>query len=81
MRTTIRLDEELLRAAKQHAAACGMTLTAVIEKSLRERLARASSIPPSRSDVKLTTSGSGGLMPGVDLDDSAELLDVMNSET
>lgn len=40
MRTTIRLDEKLLKEAKRQAAESGMTLTAIIEDSLRERLAR-----------------------------------------
>lgn len=40
MRTTIRLDDALLLEVKREAAETGMTLTAVIEESLRERLAR-----------------------------------------
>ena len=42
MRTTVRIDEHLLQAAKQQAAASGQTLTAVLEQALRESLARAS---------------------------------------
>ena len=51
-------------------------MTAVIEDALRESLARKRSkgkTPP----VRLTTFGGSGLQPGVDLDDSAALLDVM----
>lgn len=76
MRTTIRLPDDLLAAAKRHAAATGRTLTRVIEDALRAALARqerASETP----DVSLPTFGSGGLHPGVDLDDSAALLDIM----
>ena len=36
MRTTIRLDDDLLVEAKQRAARSGLTLTAVIEQALRE---------------------------------------------
>ena len=53
-----------------------MTLTAIIEESLRARLARTTAEPRTR--VRLTTAGRGGLRPGIDLDDSASLLDVMD---
>ncbi len=53
-----------------------MTLTAIIEESLRARLARTTAEPRTR--VRLTTTGRGGLLPGVDLDDTASLLDVMD---
>jgi hypothetical protein len=76
MRTTIRLPEDLLAEAKHLAARTGRTLTAVIEDALREVLARAEGrvqSPPFR----LPTFSGGGPLPGVDLDDSAALLDVM----
>ena len=78
MRTTIRLDDDLLRAAKRHAVETGRTLTAVIEDALRQALARRDRSPRRR--VKLPVSRSEGkLLPGVDLDDSAGLLDLMES--
>ena len=40
MRTTIRLDDDLLREAKAYAAATDRTLTRLIEDALREALAR-----------------------------------------
>jgi hypothetical protein len=40
MRTTVRLDDDLLRQAKALAARTGRTLSAVIEDGLREALAR-----------------------------------------
>ena len=76
MRTTIRLADSLLLEAKREATRCGVTLTAIIEESLRARLARTEYEP--RTHVRLTTVGRGGLRPGVDLDDSASLLDVMD---
>ena len=78
MRTTIRLGDALLREAKREAARSGMTLTAIIEESLRERLARGAADSQPRARTRLTTTGSGGLRPGIDLDDSAALLDVMD---
>ena len=76
MRTTIRLADSLLLEAKREATRCGVTLTAVIEESLRARLARTNDEPRTR--VRLTTTGRGGLRSGIDLDDSAALLDVMD---
>ncbi len=76
MRTTIRLDEHLLAQAKQHAAATGRTLTAVLEQALRESLARRSTLAKAKP-VRLKTVKGGGVRAGVDLDDSAALLDLM----
>jgi len=77
MRTTIRIDEGLLSRAKQLAAASGKTLTSVLEDALRESLARRQSGRPKQ--VRLHTFGEGGVLPGVDLDDSASLIDRMES--
>lgn len=78
MRTTIRIDEQLLKEAKQFAARSGKSLTSVIEDALRESLARQRG-SGQREPVRLITVGGKGLLPGVDLDDSAALLDVMES--
>lgn len=75
MRTTIRLDDELLTKAKRAALERGTTLTAVIEDALRRAL--TPSTEPRRDDVVLPTFRGNGLQPGVDLDDSASLLDLM----
>ena len=77
MRTTIRLDDDLLRDAKHHAAATGRTLTALIEDALRETLGRRRK-PDARPRLRLKTVGRSGTQPGVDLDDSAALLDLMD---
>lgn len=76
MRTTIRLDDELLAQAKQLALETGRTFTAVIEDALRETLARRRQAQ-QRPRVQLPTFGGQGLQPGVDLDRSASLLDLM----
>ena len=55
-----------------------MTLTAFIDEALRERLARTRSIVHPRARVRLKTVGGRELRPGVDLDDSSALLDLMN---
>ena len=77
MRTTIRLDDDLLREAKAYAAATDRTLTRLIEDALREALARRRQ-RGKRPRVELPTSGGGGLQPGVDLDNSASLWDLMD---
>ena len=79
MRTTLRLPDALLREAKQEAAKSGITLTALIEESLRERLARSRANAEAQSRIRLTTTGRGGGHPGIDLDDSASLLDLSSA--
>ena len=80
MRTTIRLADDLLRDAKREAASTGTTLTALIEDSLRERLYRRPVAEPAEP-VRLPTYGSGGVLPGIDLDDTSALLDAMDRST
>ena len=77
MRTTIRLGDALLREAERDAARSGMTLSAS-SRSRRERLARNAACAEPHEHSRLRTTGSGGLHPGIDLDDSAALLDVVD---
>lgn len=79
MRTTIRLDDDLLAAAKAEAARQRTSLTAVVEEALRERLARVESAAQA-APVELPTFAGDGVQPGVDLDDSAALLDLMEGD-
>jgi hypothetical protein len=76
-RTTIRLDDELLAAAKREAAASGRTLGEVLEDAIRQSLAVRDERRRS-GPVKLPTFKGDGLLPGVDLDDSAALADLMD---
>jgi hypothetical protein len=77
MRTTIKLDDELLREAKAAAAASGRTLTALVEAALRESLARRRA-SPHRPRLSLPTFKGDGVRPGVDLHHSAALLEIMD---
>ncbi len=79
MRTTIRLDDDLLAAAKRRAAERSTTLTRVIEDALRAELARRPA--DGRERVRLPAFGDPAetTLPGVDLDDSAALLDLMEA--
>ena len=78
MRTTIRLDDRLMAAAKRRAAETGRTFTAVVEDALRQSLAPVRA-HGKLTPVKLRTVNGRGVRPGVDLDDSATLLDLMES--
>lgn len=77
MRTTIRLPDELLREAKKAAADSGMSLTQLIEEAVRTMLTRRLETK-DRPRVRLVTFSGEGVQPGVDLDDSAALLDRMD---
>lgn len=77
MRTTVRLDDMLFRQAKKLAAETGRSLTAVIEDALREVVGRRSASSTRKEKIALPTFKGRGLRPGVDLDNSAALLDAM----
>ena len=77
MRTTVRLDDGLMAEVKRYAAEHKKTVTAVIEEALRETVSRKKTMPPARP-VRLTTVGGQGPLSGVDLDDTASLLDLMD---
>lgn len=76
MRTTLRLDDHLVAEAKRIAAATGKSLGDVVDDALRTAFAlrrgRRTAARP-----KLPRFRGKGLLPGVDLDDSAALLDRM----
>jgi hypothetical protein len=76
VRTTVRLDERLLREAKELAHRKGRTFTAVMEDALRQFLARRKEPAPARVFRVRPFKGTG-VAPGVDLDDSAALLDLL----
>jgi hypothetical protein len=78
MRTTVRLDERLLERARAEAVKRRTTLTSLIEQGLELVLRR----PMKRAEHRPVTlpecRAGGGTLPGVDLDDSASLLDRMD---
>lgn len=75
MRTTIHIDDHLFAELKEVAARTGRTLTAVIHDAIRDSLSRHRS--SERHPVNLPVFKGTGIMPGVDLNDSAALLDLM----
>ena len=78
MRTTIELNDELLRAAKREAAKEQTTLRAVVERALRTYLARPVQSPGY--SLKWRTER-GRLQPGVKLDDRDALFDLMEGRS
>ena len=78
MRTTLRLPDDLLTAAKRRAAARGVTLTRFVEDALRAQLAARPAQGEAR--VALPTFRGDGVQPGIDLEDTARLLDVMDRD-
>jgi len=78
MRTTITIDEQLLAQAKEVAARSGRTLNAVVEDALRVAMAQARA--PQRGHVSLPSFDGGPPRPGVNLDSTAELLDLMDED-
>ena len=80
MRTTVRMEDGLLRRTKQIAARRNTTLTAILEQALREWLDRQrQSKRRPRVELPVSRSG-GGLLPGVNLDDTADMLDRMEND-
>ena len=77
MRTTVRLDDALLERAKREAARQGETLTSLIERGLRLVLARPQRRRARESVDIPVCRATGGTLPGVDLNDGATLLDVL----
>jgi len=77
MRTTITICDDLLKHARRAALERSCTLSTIVEEALRKAL--AASVPPSSSrPTRLATFRGRGLRAGIDLDDSAGLLDAMD---
>lgn len=75
MRTTLQLDDQLVVQAKITAARTGRTLSQVIEDALRQALAPRAGSTRQRASVPTSP---GRPLPGVNLDDNAGLLDLMD---
>jgi hypothetical protein len=76
MHTTINVDDQLLMQTKAQAAASGVTLAKLIEDALRESLIRRENME-NRGQIRLITMQGTGTRPGIDLDNSQSLLEIM----
>ena len=79
MRTTVDLPDDLLAEAKERAARQGRSLSEVVGDAVRSSFSRIAAA--DREPVELPTFDGGGLQAGVDLDDSAALLDLMERDS
>ena len=78
MRTTIRINDDLLKRAKKRAADEGRTLTSLVEDGLVLVLSRGKA--NHRQQIELPVSkATGGVLPGVDLNRSSDLEEGMNA--
>jgi hypothetical protein len=78
LRTTLRLEESLLMQAKILAAKQNKTLTALIQEGLCKVIKEAQTAKPGRKVAIPISKQSGGIWPGIDISNSAELLDIMD---
>lgn len=76
MRTTLNLDDDLMRAVKEKAAGTRRTITSIVESALREFL-RTESEPPSSFALDWLIV-EGGTQPGVDITDRDSLIERMS---
>lgn len=79
-RTTVRLPPELLKLAKRKAAADGRTLTSLIEDGLRRVLYGERKQVKAKRVLPRISTATGGLMPGIDLSNSAALQEMEDVE-
>ena len=78
MRTTIRINDDLLKRAKKRAADDGRTLTSLVEDGLTLILTKPKRTRRKRVDLPVSKT-TGGVLPGVDLNRSSDLEEVMNA--
>jgi hypothetical protein len=79
-RTTVRLPDDLIRRAKRKASAEGRTLTALIEEGLRRVVNERPEPSKPRRVLPPVSTATGGLMPGIDLDDMSAIQEIEDLE-
>ena len=79
MRTTVIIKDDLFRQAKKRALAEGRTLTSLIEDGLTIILSKSKGTRRKRIHLPVSKA-SGGVLPGVDLNRSVDLEEVMNRQ-
>lgn len=72
MRTTVTIDDDLLRQAKRAAMESGRSLSDVVGDALREMFMRRRAT--TRKQIRLTTAGHDSkVLPGIDFSDNASV--------
>jgi hypothetical protein len=80
MLKTLNIDDNLLHEAEAFATQQGTNLNTLIETSMREMLQRYRQESKEPKKIKLPTFHGDGLQPGIDLNNSHALLDLMEKE-
>ena len=75
MRTTVNIDDVLLRKARGISAQTRQPLGDIIDDALRLMFERQ--VATAHGRVELPTDGGSGLRPGVDLEDKESLADLL----
>ncbi len=78
MRTTVRIRDDLLQRAKKRASDEGRTLTSLIEDGLVLVLTKMKTNRQKRVELPVSKAA-GGVLPGVDLNRSGDLEEVMRA--
>ena len=77
MRTTVSIDDDLLRQAKLAALESDRSLSEIVSEALRELLFRRRERP--KRQIRLTTAGHGSrVIPGLDFSDNAAVRAAMD---
>jgi hypothetical protein len=76
MEAVIHIDDQLFARAQQLAVSTGQTVDAVVVHALEETLERQEKASPAEKYCFPRDRGMG-VLPGVNIDNSAELLDIM----
>ncbi len=80
-RTTVRLPDELIERAKRKAMSEGRSLTSLIEDGLRLIVAQPQLSSEAPRVFPRVSTATGGLMPGIDLADTAALQEMDDLDT
>lgn len=78
VRTTVNIDDALLRQARELALQTRRSLGDVIDDALKVMLTQPR--PADRGAVSLPTYGGSGLQPGVDLEDKEALAALLEDD-
>lgn len=78
MRTTVRMNPDLLKEAKAYALKIGMSLTALIEEGVRLRLKLLRRNSSKKKKVRLPVFHGKGLKVKLDLSSNAKIEDFMS---
>ena len=75
MRTTLNIDDDLMKRVKKRASESGATITEVVEEALRAAV--AGQVPRANRFSLRWNSVSGRTRPGIDLADRDSLYNAM----